>query len=234
MATTSSAFDTALAKAGITTTAAAQAAANKTASSSKTLNEMGPGDFIALLTAQMKNQDPFEPVDNSQMVAQMAQFSSLASTNEMGSTLKSIAAKLSASTAADAMSYVGKTVLTEGKTAYGRASGGIAGAVELDSAASSVVVTINDKNGNPVRSFDLGEKPAGSATFDWDGKLEDGTSTEGPYTLSAIARNGTTPVTSRTLVWAPVTSATLPNGSEPVLTLPGIGDVKASAVRAVA
>ncbi|HET9509552.1 MAG TPA: flagellar hook assembly protein FlgD [Sphingomonas sp.] len=234
MATTSSAFDTALAKAGISTAAAAKAATAAKSSNSKTLNEMGPGDFIALLTAQMKNQDPFEPVDNSQMVAQMAQFSSLAGISDMGSTLKSIATKLSASTASEAMSYVGKTVLTEGKTAYPRASGGIAGAIELDSAATSVVVTISDKDGNPVRSFDMGAKPAGSATFDWDGKLEDGTATEGPYTLSAIARDGTTAVTSRTLVWAPVTSATLPNGSEPMLTLPGVGDVKASAIRAVA
>ncbi|MBM3927096.1 MAG: flagellar hook assembly protein FlgD [Sphingomonadales bacterium] len=234
MATTTSAFDSAMSNAGIATSAAIKAAANQKSANSKTLNEMGPGDFIALLTAQMKNQDPFEPVDNSQMVAQMAQFSSLAGISEMGSTLKSIATKLSASTASEAMSYVGKTVLTEGKTAYPRASGGIAGAVELDSAATSVTVTIMDKNGAPVRSFDMGAKPAGSATFDWDGKLEDGTDTEGPYTLSAIARDGTRSVSSRTLVWAPVTSATLPNGSEPVLSLPGIGDVKASAVRAVA
>ncbi len=39
---------------------------------------MGQSDFLALMIAQMKNQDPFAPVDNTQMVAQMAQFSSLA------------------------------------------------------------------------------------------------------------------------------------------------------------
>ncbi len=52
------------------------------------------GDFLKLLTVQMQQQDPFNPVDNTQMLAQMAQFSSLAGISEMGSTLSSIAAKL--------------------------------------------------------------------------------------------------------------------------------------------
>ena len=56
------------------------------------------------MTAQLKNQDPFEPVDNTQMVAQMAQFSSLAGISEMNTTLKAIADKLGGTTTADAMS----------------------------------------------------------------------------------------------------------------------------------
>lgn len=61
------------------------------------LNE---GDFLKLMTEQLKQQDPFSPVDNKEMLAQMAQFSSLASTSEMGATLKSIAEKLDAILAA--------------------------------------------------------------------------------------------------------------------------------------
>ena len=60
------------------------------------------------MTAQLKNQDPFAPVDNTQMVAQMAQFSSLAGISEMNTTLKAIADKLGATTATDAMGYVGR------------------------------------------------------------------------------------------------------------------------------
>jgi flagellar basal-body rod modification protein FlgD len=55
---------------------------------------LGAGDFIKLLTAQLGNQDPTDPVDNSQMVAQLAQFSSLSAANDSKDTLKSIAAKL--------------------------------------------------------------------------------------------------------------------------------------------
>ncbi|OYW44837.1 MAG: hypothetical protein B7Z33_10545 [Sphingomonadales bacterium 12-68-11] len=57
---------------------------------------LGQDDFLRLLTTQMQMQDPFEPVDNKEMLAQMAQFSSLAATSDMGVTLTSIADKLDA------------------------------------------------------------------------------------------------------------------------------------------
>ena len=52
------------------------------------------GDFLRLLTEQLKQQDPFEPVDNKEMLAQMAQFSSLAGTSEGNATLQAISDKL--------------------------------------------------------------------------------------------------------------------------------------------
>jgi flagellar basal-body rod modification protein FlgD len=52
------------------------------------------GDFLKLLTTQMTTQDPTDPVDNKEMVAQMAQFSSLQATTEMSETLKAISGKL--------------------------------------------------------------------------------------------------------------------------------------------
>lgn len=58
------------------------------------------GDFVKLMTAQMQMQDPFEPVDNKEMLAQMAQFSSLSATTGMSDTLKDIAKKLDAVLAA--------------------------------------------------------------------------------------------------------------------------------------
>jgi flagellar basal-body rod modification protein FlgD len=54
--------------------------------------------FLRLMTTQLKEQDPFNPMDNSQMVAQMAQFSSVAGISEMNGSLKSIAAQISAQT----------------------------------------------------------------------------------------------------------------------------------------
>lgn len=60
---------------------------------------LGETDFLTLLTTQLKQQDPFEPVDNKEMIAQMAQFSSLAGINTMNDTLKSISDRLGAQTA---------------------------------------------------------------------------------------------------------------------------------------
>ena len=82
-----SAFDTTLAGLGINRSGAAATPTVTTAAASQTL---GQADFLKLMTAQLQNQDPFNPVDNTQMVAQMAQFSSLACITDMNTTLKSI------------------------------------------------------------------------------------------------------------------------------------------------
>jgi flagellar basal-body rod modification protein FlgD len=228
----STSFDTTLVSLGIKRTGATDSASASANAAGKTT--LDQGDFLALMTAQMKNQDPFDPVDNTQMVAQMAQFSSLAGISEMGTTLKAIAEKLGASTASDALAFVGKTVLTEGSVAYPRAAGGFAGAVELDAAATDVTLTIANANGEVVKSVSLGAQIAGKTNFDWDGTNDAGESAgEGPFTVSAIARDGSKTVGSRTLVWAPVTSVSMPTGGEPVLSVAGVGQITPSAVRSV-
>ena len=59
---------------------------------------LGQSDFLRLMTTQLKEQDPFNPVDNQQMVAQMAQFSSLAGISETNTTLQQISEQLAAQT----------------------------------------------------------------------------------------------------------------------------------------
>ncbi|MDG5488977.1 flagellar hook assembly protein FlgD [Sphingomonas sp. BGYR3] len=225
-----SAFDTTLDGLGIKRSDTSSAAmANATGKSS-----LGQQDFLSLMTAQLRNQDPFEPVDNTQMVAQMAQFSSLAGQQEMNSTLKAIADKLGATSPAEALSWVGRTVLTEGSTAYARDIGGIEAGIELDKDATGVTVTIGDADGNPVRTIEMGKQAAGTVMFDWDGTLANGEPAgTGPYTLSVEARGASGAVPARALVWAPVTSVSLPATGGPVLNLPGIGQVSASAVRRI-
>ena len=66
----------------------------------RTMDQLGQADFLRLLTVQMQQQDPFEPVDNKEMLAQMAQFSSLAGTAETNTTLEKIVEKLDALIAA--------------------------------------------------------------------------------------------------------------------------------------
>lgn len=217
---------------GIKTTASAAAANVSTTGTKTTLDQ---SDFLQLMTAQLKNQDPFAPVDNTQMVAQMAQMSSTAGISAMNATLTGIATKLGTTSASDAMNYVGKTVLTAGKTAYERTSGGIAGAVELGAAATDVQVTIADSNGSVVKTIQLGKQDAGTVTYDWDGKDDAGNTIDGgPYTVTADAANGSKTVSAQNLVWAPVESASLPTSGTPTLNVTGLGSVDPSAIRSVA
>jgi len=193
--------------------------------------EMDQGDFLTLMTAQLKNQDPFAPVDNTQMVAQMAQFSSLSGITEMSTTLKSIAAKLGSTSLGDALGYVGKTVLTEGATAYPRESGGIAGAVALAKDATDVNVTISDADGKTLKTIALGKQAAGAVAFDWDGKTDSGEDAgAGPYTVKVNALNAGARVDAAPLVWAPVSTVSLGTDGKPMLTLPGIGQISLDAV----
>ena len=77
------------------TSGAAQTAAG-TATTGRDYATLGQADFLRLLTVQVQQQDPFDPVDNKEMLAQMAQFSSLAGINDVNSTLQQISAKLDA------------------------------------------------------------------------------------------------------------------------------------------
>ena len=228
-----SSFDATISNLGISGTTNASNAALAAAQGNKSTTTMGQADFLKLMTAQMKNQDPFDPVDNTQMVAQMAQFSSLAGITEMSSTLKAIADKLGATTTQDAVAYVGRTVLTEGSTAYGRAAGGIAGAIELGGDATSVTVSIADASGQVLHTSELGAQKAGTISYDWDGKDATGAAVgSGPFTVTIAAADGGKTVPATGLVWAPVQSVSTTSGTT-VLTLPGIGDVPATDIRQI-
>ena len=224
----STAFDSTLANLGIARSGSAASPTVQTQAQSQTL---GQADFLRLMTAQLKNQDPFSPVDNTQMVAQMAQFSSVAGISQMNSTLTAIADKLGAGSASDALAYVGRTVLTQGNVAYGRSSGGIAGAVQLGDDASNVAVAIQDASGNLIKTLSLGPQDKGTVSFDWDGKTEAGEDAgSGPFTVTTYAQNDGTTVASQALVWAPVAAVSMPSNGETQLTLPGIGQIPVSDV----
>lgn len=228
VSTAATSFDTTLSNLGIKRSTTSPTVAS---SASTTL---GQSDFLKLMTAQMQNQDPFDPVDNTQMVAQMAQFSSLAGISEMGATLKGIADKLGGTSVSDASAYIGRTVLTSGSVAYGRTTGGLAGAVELSGAASDVKVTIEAESGAVLRQLSLGASPKGTATYDWDGLTEAGEDAgSGPFKVTVTAQNAGAAVPATGLVWAPVQSVSVPAGGAPVLNVAGLGTVQVSAVREI-
>ena len=226
------AFDSTLSTLGIGQygAAAATPAASNTSSGSTTLNQ---ADFLKLLTAQLQDQDPFNPTDSNQMVSQMSELSEVSGIGDMNATLSGIASKLGSTTTSDALSFVGKTVLTQGTTAYARTSGGIAGAVKLDGDATGVNVTISDANGNTLKTLALGAQKAGQVSYDWDGTTSTGASAgDGPFTVSVAASNGGMTVGSHSLVWAPVQSVSLPSaaGGSPSLNVTGVGPVDPSAI----
>jgi flagellar basal-body rod modification protein FlgD len=183
----------------------------------------------------MKNQDPFDPVKNEDMVAQMATFSNVAGISEMNKTLKDVASRLDGANAAQAISYVGKTVLVEGDTAFPNTDGSLDAVLPLEDPADEVQVQISDSAGNLLRTINYGAQGAGDLKISWDGLTDSGgAAPAGPYKItSSVLRNGTR-VASPINVWAPVTSVSLgSDGGAPTLNLAGLGPKPLSAVREV-
>jgi flagellar basal-body rod modification protein FlgD len=230
--TSSAAFDAALAAQNVARNGATSDTPVATSAASQ---QLGQSDFLALLTAQLNNQDPFDPVKNEDMVAQMATFSTNAGISEMNSSLQTLATRMNDQAASQALNYVGKTVLVKGDTAYAQTGGGLTASVDLASAASAVEVTISDQAGNALRTLQLGQQKAGQVDFDWDGKTDSGaTAPDGPYKITARAVTEGQGVQVPVLVWAPVTSVNVgTNGSDPTLNVAGLGAQPISAVRQV-
>src|SRR5512146_3106311 len=117
---------------GATNTSAAQPAATD------------PQDrFLTLLVAQLKNQDPLNPLDNSQMTSQLAQISTVDGITKLNETVKTLLAQFSDVQSLQAASLVNHGVMVPG-SGLQLSNGGAVGAVDLASAADEVTVTIKD------------------------------------------------------------------------------------------
>jgi flagellar basal-body rod modification protein FlgD len=221
-------FNNVMSQIGVTSSSSSAAAV-------KDATSLDQSSFLKLMTAQLKNQDPFEPVDNSEMVGQMAQMSTVSGIAEMNSTLTALAGNIAAGSTADAVSLVGKTVLVDGKVAYAATDGSIAAKAVVDEDADDVTFSVTDASGNIVRTIDMGEQAKGTIDLTWDGKDNAGNAvTNGPYTLSAIAKVDNLPTALSTQVWAPVTSVSLSSsGAAPTLQIAGVGEKPLSAVHQV-
>ncbi|SFW37579.1 MULTISPECIES: flagellar hook assembly protein FlgD [Luteibacter] len=144
-------------------------------------------DFLKLMVTQMTNQDPTKPMDSTQMVAQMAQFSQVAATQELQQSFDSLATNLTGDQFVRAASLVGQEVLVP-SSAGKLTDGALNGAVNVGSSGTYVNVTVKDQAGNVVRTLPLGQPDAGLVKFSWDGKSDDGTQlADGVYQISATS-----------------------------------------------
>jgi flagellar basal-body rod modification protein FlgD len=180
-------------------------------------SEMGQADFLRLLTTQMQTQDPFQPMDNSQMVTQMATITNSTGIAEMNQTLAGIKEQLSGTRLGDAASWIGKSMLVKSNIAAPDAAGQYAGVLELPADASNVSVQLQDGSGNVVKTLDLGAQKAGEVNFYWDGK-DDAGNTVGTQALQ-VKVNGASPTTVAT--WATIAAVQSPaDGSSSSLITP--------------
>lgn len=200
------------------TTYSGSAASLKDASRS-TLKEksMGQMDFLKLLTAQMKSQDPFEPLNNAEMVSQMATITNSTGIAEMNATLKSLASSMSSSRIDGAASWIGHSMLVKSNIVAPDAAGQYAGEITLPNATDGMSVDLLDGNGGIVKTIDIGARGAGTVPFYWNGKDTDG-NTVASSALQVRVRGASGTTTS---TWASIAAVQSPaDGSSARLITP--------------
>jgi flagellar basal-body rod modification protein FlgD len=124
--------------------------------------------FMTLLVTQLQNQDPLNPMDNSQMTSQLAQLQTVTGINTLNTTLNSLTSSYQTSEAMQATNLIGHGVLVGGNSVALSGGKSIFG-VSLGSDADDVKIAINDASGNTVDTIDLGKQKAGTLPLAWDG-----------------------------------------------------------------
>jgi flagellar basal-body rod modification protein FlgD len=197
-----------------------------TTPASKSSNTLDQTAFLKLMTTQMQTQDPFNPIDNTQMVAQMAQFSSTTGIAEMNNSLKSIASDIASSRVGDAASWIGKTALVSGDSATALSDGSFAGKITLPSDAGQVSISLTDANGNVVYNGTASNVAKGDLPFYFDGKDAAGAAVAGPLKVSVNAKDTSAQqIAATSAVWTTITGVQSPaSGSTKLVTGSGTID----------
>jgi flagellar basal-body rod modification protein FlgD len=155
---------------------------------------LGKDDFLKLLAVQLQYQNPLEPMENTEFIAQMAQFSTLEGITNMSGSLDEMSNQVLSMNNLSTTDLIGRNVkvygdnltLTEGQNAQVN--------YLLHGAATNVEISIVGSNGVEVRSVEVGSKEAGANSFLWDGTDNLGKmSAPGEYhvSINAATKDGT-------------------------------------------
>lgn len=219
---------------GVTSTSSSSTSSSTSATSAASMQDQ----FLTLLVAQLQNQDPTEPMDNSQLTSQMAQISTVSGIEKLNDTVSSVTNQFASMQMLQGVSMIGRTVLSEGNqlglTATKKDDGStqVSGtaAFDLDATAANVTVTITTASGQLVDTMDLGSAAAGRNYFTWDGSNYTGDSSDLRFKVNAS--NGSANVASTALSPNAVVATTISNGSL-MLELANGGSVNYNSVKAV-
>lgn len=198
-----------------------QAEASAAAASSQTLADDFDA-FLQLLTTQLRNQDPLEPMDANEFTNQLVQFSAVEQQIQTNSYLEDLITSTQAQSVNAAVNYLGSTVRAAGVTTT-LSDDSASWDMVTSAGATDSTISIYDENGQEVYTTAY-SVDAGESTFTWDGKSNTGASMpDGVYSIQVIGNNSdgdSIPV--YTAVQGKVTGIDF-TGSEPILQL---GDVR--------
>ncbi len=191
--------------------------------------------FMKLLMAQIENQDPLKPADQTEFVAQLAQFSSLEGIQNLSNTVQDIGAMYRSSQALQATALVGREVLVTGQVGYLEDAGKISGTIEAGQTSGDVMMTVKDASGQVVSNVDLGNIGSAETPFEWDGTDNEGnTLPAGVYSISIEGTMSGESAALITSMYSRVNSVSIvDNQGGMKLNLNGIGQVDSNDIQEV-
>jgi flagellar basal-body rod modification protein FlgD len=197
---------------------------------------LGGTDFLTLMLAQLKNQDPTSPVDSNTFLTQLAQLSEVQGITTLNTSFNSLSSALNPNPVLQASSLLGHNVLANSGTVSIAAGGTVTGAVKVPQTTSQVLLTVTDSSGAVVNQLNLGAQSPGLASFSWNGQTGSGAQAPaGTYTLTAqyagAIKGSAAPAT---LVNGTVESVSMGAGSTGLtVNVAGIGSVPFSSVQQI-
>jgi flagellar basal-body rod modification protein FlgD len=175
--------------------------------------------FLKLLTTQLQNQDPTNPMDNAALTSQIAQLSTVTGIEQLNTSMTNLMSSLQTGQTMQAASMIGHSVLAPGNSIALASSTSTAAdgsttnsskavfGVQLASAADSVKITIRNASGAAVDSIDLGSQAGGVVPIVWDGSTNAGTpAPDGQYTFDVAATAAGSAVAATQLGFGTVSS----------------------------
>ena len=204
--------------------------ASSPASSAAADATMTSDRFLQLLVAQMKNQDPLNPMDNAQVTSQMAQINTVTGIDKLNGTVAGLSAQFMQMQAMQGASLVGHDVVVAGNKLDVDATSAVGqGGFEIQTPADAVKVEILAPSGAVVQTLNLGAQGAGMHSFDWPA----GTATDSSgLTFRVTATTGGVAIASTALMRDRVDAVTT-NGNSFNLELEKSGSTPYASVKAL-
>jgi len=161
-------------------------------------SDLDKDDFLNLLVTQLEYQNPLDPMDDTQFIAQLAQFSQLEALTNMSDSLETSSEVnyLMAQTITNTMAttLIGKDIVAEAANFTLESNGSEDLSFDLGADAETTVISIYDEDGDLVRTVTLDDLTEGMNTYTWDGTNDSGTSVSAgtySYEVTATGADGT-------------------------------------------
>ncbi len=198
-------------------------------------DELGQEQFLELMTAQLKYQDPLKPMENGDFLDQMAQFGTVSGINDLNDNFNSMSASFQSNQALQASTLVGRRVLVPSQTGTLVDGGTLQAAVELSQPANKIVFSVKNSAGQLVNRTELGVQDAGMVDFEWNGLDNNGNAMPaGEYQVEAEVYRGNNVSAGNVLTVVDVESVTLGAGGQDLtLSVSGLGDIDMNQVRKI-